>query len=137
MSRLLVLIFLISISCSSSNDPFESDRWVLDSTYSYMTQTEQQASEMDYTEKLEFVSNGLFLKSLTRDGDTTVVEGRWVISEEGGRSGYLVTYSEDHDFVRNCFAEPQEFFFEADGMLIQSDFTPCDGPEFRYVRSSD
>jgi hypothetical protein len=102
-----------------------------------MTQTEQPASEMDYTEKVEFVSNGLFLKFLTRDGETTIVEARWVTTEQDGRSGYMVTYSEDHDFVRNCFAEPQEFFYQADGTLIQSDFIPCDGPEFRYVRSSD
>jgi len=137
MSRLLSLALLLTLSCGSSNDPLQADSWVLDSIYAYMTQTGQNASELDFTEKVEFVSDGLFLKSQIRDGETTVIEGRWVNTEQDGRSGFRVTYAQNHPLIRNCFVEPAEFFFLAEGMLIQSDFTPCDGPEYRYVRSSD
>ncbi|SMP03391.1 hypothetical protein SAMN06265375_101415 [Muriicola jejuensis] len=115
----------------------EAEAWQLYSIYSYMTQTEQEASELNYTERIEFDSDGLFLKSQTRGGETTVVEGRWTAAEQDGRTGFLVTYDEDNAFIRNCFAEPQEFFFRAQEFLIQSDFIPCDGPEYRYVRVSE
>ncbi|MBT8279935.1 MAG: hypothetical protein KJO16_00020 [Muriicola sp.] len=137
MPRLFFFLALLVFSCTSSNDPLQTDSWVLNSTYAYMTQTEQMASELDYTEKVEFISDGLFLKSQTREGETTIIEGRWVVSEQDGRSGFRVTYSENHSFVRNCFVEPEEFFFFSGEMLIQADFIPCDGPEYRYVRSSD
>ncbi len=134
MPRILFFVFLFIVSCGSSNDPLLAETWQLSSTYAYMTQTEQQASELDFTERVEFVSDGLFLKSQTRDGETTIAEGRWITTERGGRSGFLVTYTEDNIFIRNCTPEPQEFYFRSQGLLIQSDFIPCDGPEFRYVR---
>ncbi len=137
MSRLFFIPVLFLISCCSSNNTLQAETWQLSSVYAYMTQTEQEASELDYTEWIEFVSDGLFLKSQTRDGETIVVEGRWTAAEQDGRTGFLVTYDEDNSFIRNCFAEPQEFFFRAQEFLIQSDFIPCDGPEYRYVRVSE
>ncbi|QBA65316.1 hypothetical protein [Muriicola soli] len=137
MSRLLPIVLLLLFSCGSSNDPLQNDSWVLNSTYAYMTQTEQMAAELNYTEKVAFISDGLFLKSQTRDGETTTIEGRWVANEQNGNSGFRVTYAQNHPLIRNCFVEPEEFYFFSGDLLIQSDFTPCDGPEYRYVRSPD
>ncbi len=137
MPRILSLIALLILSCGSSNTPLQAETWQLSSVYAYMTQTEQQASELNFTERVEFVSDGLFLKFYTRDGEMTIYEGRWIETERDGRTGYLVTYEEDNVLIRSCFTEPQEFYFRSQGLLIQSDFTPCDGPEYRYVRVSD
>lgn len=137
MPRLFLFALLLVFSCSSSNDPLQAEIWQLHSVYAYMTQTGQNASELDYTETVEFVSDGSFLKSQTREGETIVVEGRWSVAEQDGRSGFRVRYTQDNVLIRNCFAEPEEFFFRSQEFLIQSDFIPCDGPEYRYVRGSN
>ena len=137
MVRFIFGVLLLATSCTSSFDPLQSDIWELDSVYGYMIQVEQEASELDFSERVQFVADGLFLKFYTRDGETTIFEGRWIETERDGRTGYLVTYTEDHVLIRNCFAEPEEFYFRSQGLLIQSDFTPCDGPEYRYVRVSE
>lgn len=137
MPRMSILIAMLALSCSSKNDPLQAEMWELNSIYSYMSQTGQEASELNYTERVEFVANGDFLKLQIREGETTILDGRWILFEQDGRSGYRITYSEDHPFVRNCTVEPVEFYYLAQGILIQSDFTPCDGPEYRYVRVAE
>ncbi|MGB5238614.1 MAG: hypothetical protein WBM43_07755 [Flavobacteriaceae bacterium] len=132
-----VTLFILCLSCSSSNDPLEIDRWQLSSTFSYMTNTELSASELSYTETVEFVSDGLFLKSQTRAGETTIAEARWEVTEIDGQSGFQVRYTENNPLIENCSGEAMEFYILQAGMLIQNNAIPCDGPEYRYIRRSE
>lgn len=63
MTRFSLFFLFLFLSCNSSFNPLDRDVWMLSSTYVYMTQTEQDAAELPYTETVEFVSDGLFLKS--------------------------------------------------------------------------
>lgn len=134
---LLVALVMLGLSCSSSNDPLEIKRWELSSAFSYQTNTEIDATELSYTETVEFVSDGLFLKARTEEGETTIYEGRWIETEQDGQNGFLVLYLEDTPFVFNCFAEPEEWYMLQDGLLIQNSGIPCDGPEYRYTPAID
>ena len=67
-SRIFFLAFYtLLISCNSSNDPLEVDRWELISVFSYMTNTELTDAELEFTETVDFVEDGLFLKLRTID----------------------------------------------------------------------
>ncbi len=134
---LLVAVVLLSLSCSSSNDPLEIKRWELSSAFSYQTNSEIDVAELSYTETVEFVSDGLFLKARTEGGETTIYEGRWMEIEEQGKTGFRVLYLEDTPFVFNCFAEPEESYWLQNGLLIQNSGIPCDGPEYRYIPAID
>ena len=134
MIRATIFFLLFYTSCINSFDPLQSELWALSSTYGYMTQMEQDASELPYAETVEFVSDGMFLKSRTIQNETEVLAGEWTTEERDGREGYRVVYPEDHPFIQNCTMAPEEFYFIREGLLIQSDFTPCDGPEYRYAR---
>ncbi|MGB5645979.1 MAG: hypothetical protein WBM55_02585 [Muriicola sp.] len=137
MIRGILFFLLFYTSCSVTDDPLQSDRWELSSTYGYMTQTEQDVSELPYTETVEFISDGTFLKTRFTQDESEIINGRWIPLTRDGRSGFFVTYAEDHPFIQNCTTEPQEFYFPQQGRLIQNDYTPCDGPEYRYVRAGD
>ena len=137
MIRGILFFLLFYTSCSVSDDLLQSDRWELSSTYGYMTQTEQDVSELPYSETVEFISDGTFLKTRFTQDESEIINGLWIPLIRDGRSGFLVTYAEDHPFIQNCTTEPQEFYFPQQDRLIQSDFIPCDGPEYRYVRAGD
>ena len=130
-------VLALFLSCSSSNDPLDIDRWELSSTFSYMTNTEVPASELDFSETVEFVSDGLFLKSRTRDGETLIFEGSWEATDLNEMSVLLVRYTENNILIANCTAQPEESYFISEGRLIQNNMTPCDGPEYRYERGNN
>ncbi len=134
----IIVVFLILCgSCSSSTDPLIVDRWQLDSTFSYMTNTGGPASELEYSQQLEFVADGLFLKSRVSDSDTTIIKGQWKEATVNDKPGFLVTYTQSSPLYFNCTNALQEFFFLRDGLLIQNDGIPCDGPEYRYKKISE
>ena len=61
MTRFSLFFLFLFHSCNSSSVPLNRNVRMLSSTYGYMTQTEQDAAELPYTETVEFVSDGLIL----------------------------------------------------------------------------
>ena len=137
MKKLATVLFVLSslvCSCSNSFDPLQVKTGRLASTFAYMTGTEASAEELGIDERIYFEEGGRFFKIRKRENETNSVEGVWQEMSRNGQTGFLVNYPENSPQVFNCFGNPEEFYFVRNGMLIEGSGTPCDGPEYRYVR---
>lgn len=137
--QLLVVLFIsgLLISCSQDNAVFPEtypQKWKLVKMSGSFSGSETTGDQMAWQESYLFRSGNTAMKSRTRDGQVTEIQGTYELEKKSDGAYVTITYSSSSDIIGSCTSPSQELLYFNNNAELSSTWQNCDGPGLVYER---
>ncbi len=99
----------------------------------YESDAKTSPVELPYEETYTFNADGTMTKTRADANNTTTVGGTFSVVVVDGFQNINITLEND-DIATSCVSSPQENLVVNRNQTIVNRTSPCDGPDFRYLR---